>query len=85
MCDGAALGGKPVVAVDGHATTGVNQLKKMSAVPATALNKMLAMLEDLSDRIGRMESTQAGQVNCKSKDSENLSSFGGRFWVREQV
>ena len=28
-----------------------------------------------------MESTQAGQVNCKSKDFEKSSIFG-RFWVR---
>ena len=84
MCDGAGQEDKPAVAVDGHVMTGDNQLNEKSVVPATTLNKILAMLGNLSDRMGTMESTQAEQVNCNSKDSEKLSSYG-RLWVRGQV
>ena len=82
---GAAQEGKPAMAVDGNVTTGDTQLEEKSAVPATALDKMLAMLGDLSDRMGRMESTQAGQVNRKSKDSEESSIVGSVLGSRAGI
>ena len=48
--DGTAQEDKPAVAVDGRVTTGDNQFEEKSAVPATALDKMLGMLGMRSNR-----------------------------------
>ena len=45
-------------------------------MPVVALEMMLAMLGDLSERIGRMEFLQARQVEQQRKDSAELSIFG---------
>ncbi|KAI9918384.1 hypothetical protein PsorP6_011475 [Peronosclerospora sorghi] len=62
--DGAeARGAKPAVVIDGQNTTFDHQLEEKSAVPENAaLEKMLAMLGDLSERMCRMESSQSRQV-----------------------
>ena len=52
---GAARGATPAAVVDGQTKTVDHQLEEKSAVPAaTALDKMLVMLGDLSELICRM-------------------------------
>ena len=73
---GAALKAKPAVVNDGRRMTNDLNLEEMSAVPAAALDKILAMLGNLSERMGRMESSKAEQVNGKRKDSAESIIFG---------
>ena len=69
---------------DGQDTTTDHQFEEKSAVPAAALDKMLALLGDLSERICRMELLQAGQVDRKRKGSAGRA-FLVRRWEQGQV
>ena len=73
---GAAQGATPAAVVDGRETTEDHQLEEKSAVPAAALDKMLAMLGDLTERMGRMESSQREQVGGQRMKSAESSVFG---------
>ena len=73
---GAARGATPTVVVDGQNTTIDHQLEEKAAVPASALDKMLAILDDLSERMCKIESSQSGQVDRQHDDSAESSIFG---------
>ena len=62
--------------VDGQVTTRDNQLEEKLAMPAAALDKMFAMLGDLTDRMRRMESSQHVQGDHYYNDSGEPSIFG---------
>ena len=77
--------------VDGQSKTVDHQLEEKSAVPAAAaLDKMLVMLGELSERMCRMESSQFEQVDRQRKDSIKSSVLASalgagrvlasRFW-----
>ena len=73
---GAARGATPTVVADGQNTTIDHQLEEKAAVPASALDKMLAILDDLSERMCKIESSQSGQVDRQHDDSAESSIFG---------
>ena len=74
---GAARGATLAVVDDGKKRTFDHLLEEKSAVPAAVvLDKMLAMLGDLSERMCRMETSQSGQVDPQRKDSAESSVFG---------
>ena len=73
---GAALKTTPAAVDDGQGLAIDPNLEEKSAVPAAALYKMIAMLGDLSKRMGRMESSQHGQVGGQRKESAESSVFG---------
>ncbi|CAI5744872.1 unnamed protein product [Peronospora destructor] len=72
---GAAHQTAPAVVADGQDMTDHN-LEEKSAVPVAALDKIFALLGDLSERMRRMESSQTGQDDRQRKDSAELSIFG---------
>ena len=61
--------------VDGQVTTRDNQLEEKLAMPAAALDKMFAMLGDLTDRMRRMESSQPVPGDHHYNDSSESSVF----------
>ena len=73
---GVAREATPAVVVDGQNTIIGHQPEDKSAVPASALDKMLAMIGDLSERMCRLESLQSGQVDLQQHTSAESSIFG---------
>ena len=81
---GAALKAKPAVVEDGQGLTIHPKLAEKSAVPAAALEKMLTRLGDLSERMGRMESSQSGQVDGNARALRSRASLV-RYLVQAPV
>lgn len=70
-----ARGAERALADDGQVTTDVAMTEEKSAVPAAALDKMLAMLGDLSKRLCRIESSQVDNGERQCKDCAESSVF----------
>ena len=67
--DGAAEPAAPKVAVDGKIKATDHYLEEKSAAPAEAIEKMLVILGDLTERMNRMEVSQREQDSRLSTDS----------------
>ena len=70
----------PAVVVDGPNRTDNNHLEEKSTVPVGALDKVLAMLGGLFERINRMEVSQKEQASKGQKGSPE-SIFGSALGV----
>ena len=66
---GAAAQAGPVVVTDGHNKAANNHLEEKSAAPVGAMDKVLAMLGDLSKRMNLVEVSQKKQVGKSLKGS----------------
>nr|CCA24808.1 AlNc14C260G9788 [Albugo laibachii Nc14] len=77
----AAKSAKPADVVDrSERTINLNNEEKLE-VPEAALIKVLTMLEGLSERMCRMESSQSGQARWHRKDSAESSVFDSVWGV----
>ena len=74
---GLAQGAKPAVVVDGQRN---HQFEEKSAAPLGAMDQMLAMLGDLSDRLNRMEVARDEQAS-KVQNGSPESIFGSALGV----
>ena len=72
---GVAEQAVPTVAADDLNKVDGHHLEEKSAAPETALDKVLAMLRDLSDRMNRMEVSQREQAGGRRKDSAESSGL----------
>ena len=72
---GEAAQDEPVVVTDGPNKAANNHLEEKSAAPVGAMDKVLAMLGNLSERMNRMEVSQKEQVGEGQKGSPE-SIFG---------
>ena len=77
---GAAYPAAPDVVTDGPNKTDDHLLEEKSAAPVGAMDQMLAMLGDLSDRLNRMEVARNEQVDKDQKGSPE-SIFGSSLGV----
>ena len=66
---GAAAQARPVVVTDGPNMAANNHLGEKSAAPVGAIDKVLDMLRNLSERMNRMEVSQKEQVVKDQKGS----------------
>ena len=66
---GVAAQPGPVVGTDDPNKAANNHLEEKSATPMEAMDKMLAMLGNLSERMNRMEVSQKEQVGKGQKGS----------------
>ena len=73
---GAAKQTEAVVVIDGPNKVDVHQIEEKSAAPVTAMDKVLAMLEDLSERMNRMKVSEKEQIGKHQKGSSESSIFG---------
>uniref|UniRef100_M4BS38 RxLR effector candidate protein n=1 Tax=Hyaloperonospora arabidopsidis (strain Emoy2) TaxID=559515 RepID=M4BS38_HYAAE len=72
---GEAHEATPAVVADGQEMTNGHELEENSAVRMVALDKMLAMLGDLSELVCGMELSQSAQGDQERKDSGESSIF----------
>lgn len=72
--DEKAQQAKPAVVVDAQDITNDQKLEEKSRVPAVALEKMLAMLGDLSEYLRWMESSKVNRHRKDSTESRTLGS-----------
>ncbi|CAI5727347.1 unnamed protein product [Peronospora destructor] len=78
---GAARGATPAVVTDGPNTADDHHLEEKSAAVVGAMDKVLTMLGDLSERMNRMEVSQKEQVSKHQKGSPGTSIFGSVLGV----
>uniref|UniRef100_A0AAV1TDD3 Uncharacterized protein n=1 Tax=Peronospora matthiolae TaxID=2874970 RepID=A0AAV1TDD3_9STRA len=71
--DGAAKRAAHVVVVDDQVKNGDDHLEEKSAAPLAAINQMLVMLGDLSERINPIKVFQGERTNKHWEDLPELS------------
>uniref|UniRef100_A0AAV1U717 Uncharacterized protein n=1 Tax=Peronospora matthiolae TaxID=2874970 RepID=A0AAV1U717_9STRA len=71
--DGADKRAAHVVVVDDQVKNGDDHLERKSAAPLAAINQMLVMLGDLSERMNRIDVFQREQTNKRWEDSPESS------------